>query len=108
MKRLITFIFISIIFNIMIFNFFACNPRETGRSVVRPYKKSKMTRVKNDLKVIKDAIDLYYEENKCYPQELEDLVNEGYITSVTPPLGKRYIYDSENGTIHAENIPLEE
>ena len=81
-----------------------CRPRETGKAVVRPYKRSQSVRVKQDLKTLKNAIKMYGEEKGYYPEELEDLVDEGYVTSVDPPQGKRYVYDSETGSLHAENI----
>jgi general secretion pathway protein G len=48
------------------------------RSVIR----SRETVLAEDLFQLRHAIDAYYADNACYPEELEDLVNKRYLRGI--------------------------
>lgn len=53
-----------------------------------------------DLAAVKNAIQLYHEQEDHYPSSLQELVNKHYIAEVpVPPPGSRLDYNSQTGEI---------
>jgi len=59
------------------------------------------SRVKADIKIIQNAVDLFYIEKNRYPVAIEELVNTGYLKEVpkNPRTGYPYNYEDETGQI---------
>ncbi|MCJ7581108.1 MAG: hypothetical protein MUP98_11310 [Candidatus Aminicenantes bacterium] len=62
-------------------------------------------RASKDIQLIKDAINLYSEKFGRRPLNLDQLVREGYLSSVPKDMDEKdYIYNSQTGEVRAETI----
>lgn len=62
--------------------------------------------LKENLKLIRNAIQIFMAQNDRYPESLEELAEEGIIDHLPPePLGGQYTYNSNNGKVKSTSRP---
>jgi len=87
---------------ILAYNFF-------GGTMKEATLKQQTTKTYNDLRVVVDAMDLYYIKNGAYPGSTADLVTDGYLKSLPTGLGtlpisiQKAMYDS-TGTATKDDV----
>lgn len=68
--------------------------------VVGVKSKAETAAMEANEKIIKNALERYYLDNdEAYPEELDDLVEEGYLDEIPEDFEDYYTYDPDNGDL---------
>lgn len=107
-----TFIYIVLPFLFLVFITGGCSKQDKAdmvtykNTLMNSPKQAQEMKLKENLKLIRNSIQIFVASNQRFPNNLKELAKKGVMDHIPhEPFGGRYIYNSANGSIKSSSHP---
>lgn len=91
---------------VFVFQAETTNPTSYGEAVINSPERANEFRLQQNLKLIRDAIQVFSGNHGRYPSSLQELADKGIIDTIPPdPFGGSYFYDPDKGQVKSTSKP---